>query len=276
MRLSSDGTPMKSSFCRSTRISRSRRLAVPSPRGATPLSVPAWPGRPQPYAVIRLILASCRRLLTVSGTRMDFGSGKTSPRNPPAHPVFCSWIAREDHPAGRSVQYQVEQTVAGVSARLGVPDLDAAVCYQSRATPQVWISPSTEAEIERAAHDKVAVLVVPIAFVSEHSETLVELDVEYRELAERLHVPGYFRVPTQKSDAAFIASLADLVRAALARGTGTCSSTGRRICPAEFGRLPVRRPCILRRSRRPGVPSVMQRFEAGIPGRRLKAGRLGT
>ncbi len=60
------------------------------------------------------------------------------------------------------------------------------VCYQSRATPQKWIDPSTEDEIERAAHDKVAVLVVPIAFVSEHSETLVELDVEYREMAEKL------------------------------------------------------------------------------------------
>ena len=92
------------------------------------------------------------------------------------------------------------------------------ICYQSRATPQHWIGPSTEAEIERAAHDGVAVLVVPIAFVSEHSETLVELDVDYRALAERLGVPGYFRVPTQNSDPAFIAALADLVRRARARG----------------------------------------------------------
>ncbi len=66
----------------------------------------------------------------------------------------------------------------------------SAVCYQSRATPQQWLTPSTEAEIERAAHDGVAVLVVPIAFVSEHSETLVELDVEYRALADRLGVPA--------------------------------------------------------------------------------------
>ena len=53
-------------------------------------------------------------------------------------------------------------------------------------------SPSTEAEIERAAHDKVALLVVPIAFVSEHSETLVELDVEYRTLAETPRRAGLF------------------------------------------------------------------------------------
>ena len=85
--------------------------------------------------------------------------------------------------------------MAAVVAQLGMPDLDHVVCYQSRVTPQKWIGPSTELELERAAHDEVAVLVCPIAFVSEHSETLVELDVEYREEAERLGVPGYFRVP---------------------------------------------------------------------------------
>ena len=134
---------------------------------------------------------------------------------------------------GDPYQFQVQQTVAAVTAGLGIEDLDAAICYQSRATPQVWIGPSTEAEIERAAHDGAAVLVVPIAFVSEHSETLVELDIDYRAVAERLHVPGYFRAPAQNVDAAFIAALAGLVRAALARGAGTCSAAGHRICPAH-------------------------------------------
>ena len=112
------------------------------------------------------------------------------------------------------------------------------ICYQSRATPQQWIGPSTEQEIERAAHDKVAVLVVPIAFVSEHSETLVELDVDYRRLAERLGVLGYFRVPTQNSDAAFIAALAGLVRHTRARGPGLCGQAGGRICPADRSLCP--------------------------------------
>ncbi len=141
---------------------------------------------------------------------------------------------------GDPYQYQIEQTVAAVIGRLDIPGLDAAVCYQSRATPQVWIGPSTEVEIERAAHDKVAILVVPIAFVSEHSETLVELDVEYREVAEKLHVPGYFRAPTQNSDPAFIASLAALVRFARERGPGMCSSAGGRICPARSKDCPLR------------------------------------
>jgi ferrochelatase len=141
---------------------------------------------------------------------------------------------------GDPYQYQVEQTVAAVVARLGIPDIDARICYQSRATPQVWIGPSTDHEVERAAQEQTAILVVPVAFVSEHSETLVELDVEYRELAARLHVPGYFRAPTQNSDPGFIAALADLVRAARQRGVGTCSAAGGRICPAASVHCPLR------------------------------------
>jgi ferrochelatase len=136
---------------------------------------------------------------------------------------------------GDPYQWQVEQTVARVLAAWGAEGLDWTVCYQSRATPQTWIGPSTDAEIERAGKDKVAVLVVPIAFVSEHSETLVELDVEYRDLAEEAGVPGYFRVPTQNADAGFIGALAGLVRRALAGGSGLCSGTGKRTCEARFG-----------------------------------------
>ena len=123
---------------------------------------------------------------------------------------------------------------------------DWAICFQSRATPQQWVEPSTEAEIERAAHDKVAVLVVPIAFVSEHSETLVELDVEYRALADKLAVPGYFRVATQNADAGFIAALAGLVRRALGAGPGLGSHAGRgvRTCPAGSGDCP--HVCLIR------------------------------
>ncbi|HEY7581673.1 MAG TPA: ferrochelatase, partial [Acetobacteraceae bacterium] len=86
--------------------------------------------------------------------------------------------------AGDPYQWQIEQTVACVLAAFG-QQCDWTICYQSRATPQRWIEPSTEHEIARAARDKVAVLVVPIAFVSDHSETLVELDVDYRALADR-------------------------------------------------------------------------------------------
>jgi ferrochelatase len=132
---------------------------------------------------------------------------------------------------GDPYQYQVERTVGAVVRSMAIDGLDWSVCYQSRATPQKWLDPSTEHAIEAAAADKTAILVVPIAFVSEHSETLVELDVEYRELAEKAGVPGYFRAPAQNSDPAFIASLAELVRHARSHGPGLCSWAGGRTCP---------------------------------------------
>ena len=140
---------------------------------------------------------------------------------------------------GDPYQFQIERTVEAVMRACGAADIDWTICYQSRATPQKWLDPSTEAEIERAAHDRVAVLVVPIAFVSEHSETLVELDVEYRDLAVRLGVPGYFRLPTPTADAAFIAALAHLVQAALTHGHGACSYAGGRTCPHQFSACPL-------------------------------------
>jgi ferrochelatase len=139
---------------------------------------------------------------------------------------------------GDPYQHQVESTVARVVAALGEPGLDHTVCYQSRATPQKWLDPSTESVIEQAAHDGVAVLVVPIAFVSEHSETLVELDVEYRDLARKLGVPGYYRAPAQNSDAGFIEALADLVVTCRRHGPGLCSFAGERVCPATHGDCP--------------------------------------
>jgi ferrochelatase len=139
---------------------------------------------------------------------------------------------------GDPYQWQIQRTAAALAEELGRPGLDWIVCYQSRATPQKWLEPSTEHEIERAAHDRVAVLVIPIAFVSEHSETLVELDMEYRTLASRLGVPGYFRVPTQNDDPAFVAALADLIRRAGAAGPGICSAATGRNCPANFSACP--------------------------------------
>jgi protoporphyrin/coproporphyrin ferrochelatase len=133
--------------------------------------------------------------------------------------------------AGDPYQFQVERTVAAVLKAWGRTEIDWRICYQSRATPQVWLGPSTDHEVEQAAKDRVGVLVVPIAFVSEHSETLVELDVEYRTLGERLGLPGYFRVPTQSVDPRFIGALAELVRHARTHGPGLCSFAGRRTCP---------------------------------------------
>jgi ferrochelatase len=132
--------------------------------------------------------------------------------------------------AGDPYQAEIEASVAAVMAELDDPSVEHQVCYQSRATPQKWLSPSTVEAIEQAGRDQVAVLLVAIAFVSDHIETLVELDIENRELAEHHHVPGYFRAAVPNSDPAFIAALAGLVRRAAERGDGLCSHSGGRAC----------------------------------------------
>lgn len=139
---------------------------------------------------------------------------------------------------GDPYQYQIELTAAAVIAAWRGNDLDWRICYQSRATPRKWTGPGTDSEVMRAGQDKTAVLVVPIAFTSEHSETLVELDLEYKELAHREGVPGYFRVPTQQVDAGFIVALANLVRFARAEGTGLHAACDAMACATQNRQCP--------------------------------------
>ena len=122
--------------------------------------------------------------------------------------------------AGDPYPTQVEQTAAAVVATLSRRGLDWRVCYQSRVGPLEWIGPATDDEIARAGRDKVPVVVAPISFVSEHSETLVELDLDYRRLAEGAGVTAYHRVATVGVEPAFIGSLATLVNRALCGAAG--------------------------------------------------------
>ena len=110
---------------------------------------------------------------------------------------------------------QVERTAAAVVDALAEPELDWRVCYQSRVGPLRWIGPATDEEIGRAGREGTPLVVAPISFVSEHSETLVELDLDYRHLAEASGVPAYHRVATVGVEPSFIGSLALLVERAL-------------------------------------------------------------
>ena len=145
---------------------------------------------------------------------------------------------------GDPYQWQVEQTAAAVMAKIGGSH-DWLCCYQSRVGPLEWIGPSTEDEIARAGADGKTVVVVPIAFVSEHSETLVELDIEYRELADKAGVSEYVRVPTVGTQPAFIAGLAELVCGNIAADCNLCSGdpdlTGGRLCSADWVKCPAAR-----------------------------------
>ena len=140
---------------------------------------------------------------------------------------------------GDPYQWQIEQTAAVTARVLALSGPDWTVCYQSRVGPLEWIGPSLNDELTRAAGDGVPVVVVPVAFVSEHSETLVELDIEYRKIAQDLGVPAYVRVPAIGVDKSFISALARIAVQALKGGEETRSAAGGRPCPATTGRCPL-------------------------------------
>jgi len=115
---------------------------------------------------------------------------------------------------GDPYQRHIELTVKLVVDRLQLGADDWRICYQSRVGNQKWLEPSLDLELQRAADDHRGVLVVPVSFVSEHSETLVELDMEYRHMAEMLGVPGYGRVAAVQCHPQFLDGLVRLIKAA--------------------------------------------------------------
>ena len=97
---------------------------------------------------------------------------------------------------------------------LDIPNLDYVTCYQSRVGPVEWLKPYTDTAILDAANQGKVIMVVPVAFVSEHSETLVELDIEYRELALKNGASDYIRIPTVGTNPGFIRGLVEMVKRA--------------------------------------------------------------
>jgi ferrochelatase len=137
--------------------------------------------------------------------------------------------------AGDPYEAQINATTAAVAERL--PELaDWRVSFQSRVGRLQWLKPSTEDAIRAAKADGKGVLVSPIAFVSEHVETLVELDHEYADLAKELDVAPYLRARTPGVGQPFIADLAAAVAGALPR-TGVAPHGAWR-CPAAHGKCP--------------------------------------
>ena len=157
-------------------------------------------------------------------------AGQATPRlSLSAHGLPKRTVARGD-----PYQSQVEMTAAALRQALAQPALDITICYQSRVGPLQWLGPATDAEIRRAGAEKRSLVVAPIAFVSEHSETLVELDIEYRHLAAQSGVPHYVRVPTVSTAPSYIAGLAQLVRQARASRNAITPDGGKRRCAPGF------------------------------------------
>jgi ferrochelatase len=112
---------------------------------------------------------------------------------------------------GDPYQWQVEQSVNEIVKSLNITDLDWILSYQSRVGPLKWIGPSTEDIIIKNSKLGKHIVLVPVAFVSEHSETLVELDIEYKELADKNGCKNYSRVPALGTNENYIKAMSNLI-----------------------------------------------------------------
>ncbi len=135
---------------------------------------------------------------------------------------------------GDPYQWQVENTVNHLVKKLSISNLNYILSYQSRVGPLKWIGPSTEIIIKEEAIKNKIIIVVPVAFVSEHSETLVELDIEYKKLAIENGSKDYVRVPAVTVNQDFINSLKTNILSASNGNLFTSSIK----CPEKFKKCP--------------------------------------
>jgi protoporphyrin/coproporphyrin ferrochelatase len=128
-----------------------------------------------------------------------------------AHGVPKSYVEE----AGDPYQQEIEECTALIMQTLNRPNPHT-LAYQSRVGPVEWLQPYTEDALkELGAKGVKDLVVVPISFVSEHIETLQEIDIEYREVAEEAGIHNFRRVPAPNTHPVFIRALADLVIDAL-------------------------------------------------------------
>ena len=139
---------------------------------------------------------------------------------------------------GDPYQWQVEQSVKKIVKNLNDENLDWILSYQSRVGPLKWIGPSTEDIIIENSKIGKHIVLVPIAFVSEHSETLVELDIEYKEIADANGCKNYTRVPALGVNENFIKTMSELIikKSEYMIGEGLYPPKVR--CPSHFKKCP--------------------------------------
>jgi ferrochelatase len=137
--------------------------------------------------------------------------------------------------SGDPYAWQVEATCQAIAARLAEAGeaWDWRLCYQSRVGPLKWLGPSTPEAIAAAAGEGLGVLIDPVSFVSEHVETLVELDRDYAAFAKRAGAPCYLRAPASGVTPTFIEGLASAVARSLKRGGPSPDGAP---CPAGLSR----------------------------------------
>src|SRR5262249_12687144 len=144
---------------------------------------------------------------------------KSPKKNPAAtHLLFSAHSIPESNISdGDPYLAQTKRTVELVMKRLpGTSPFT--LSFQSKVGPIKWLEPSTDQTIRRLGNEGVKqLLIVPISFVSDHIETLYELDILYKKVADEAGIPHYTRAPALNLNAKFINALADLVENKLRR-----------------------------------------------------------
>jgi len=139
---------------------------------------------------------------------------------------------------GDPYQWQVEQSVKKIVENLNNENLDWILSYQSRVGPLKWIGPSTETTIIENSKIGKHIVLVPIAFVSEHSETLVELDIEYKEIADANGCKNYTRVPALGINEDFIKAMSELITKKNKYKINENLCPPKIQCPSNFNKCP--------------------------------------
>lgn len=128
-----------------------------------------------------------------------------------AHGVPKTYVTE----AGDPYQVEIEECTELIMKTLNTPN-PFTLAYQSKVGPVEWLKPYTEDALHELGGQNVKdLLVVPISFVSEHIETLQEIDLEYREVAEEVGITNFKRVPALNTHPMFIEALSNLTTQAL-------------------------------------------------------------
>ncbi|MGI8933615.1 MAG: ferrochelatase [Phormidesmis sp.] len=163
--------------------------------------IPSWYARPgYVNAMADLIRTELDKLPNPDSAHIFFS----------AHGVPVSYVEEFGDPYQREIEHCTDL----IMQALGRSN-DYTLAYQSRVGPIEWLQPYTEDAIKSLAEAGVdELMVVPISFVSEHIETLQEIDIEYREVAEEAGIEHFYRVPALNTYSGFIADLAEMVEEA--------------------------------------------------------------
>ena len=137
---------------------------------------------------------------------------------------------------GDPYQWQITQTVEKIVNELKIDQNNYQITYQSRVGPVKWLEPNTEHVITNLAKEGKDIIIVPISFVSEHSETLVELDIEYKQIADLYRI-NYYRVPALSTHEDFISCISNnIVNLLTAENNIVTSDQFKRLCPSNFSK----------------------------------------